>query len=84
LPEEKITLNAICPNIVATNISTGDFYKRAGERGLLISVDSLVEAFETLLGASEISGEALEVLPGSQGYKKFLRIRTNRSRKVWK
>ena len=67
LPEEKITLNALCPNIVATNISTGDFYERAGAEGLLISVESLVQSFESLLGANATSGEAIEILPGSDG-----------------
>lgn len=69
LPEEKITLNAICPNIVKTNISTGEFYSNAEEKGLLISVDTLVEAFESLLGGNGMSGEAVEVLPGSEGYR---------------
>ncbi|EXJ71204.1 uncharacterized protein A1O5_06198 [Cladophialophora psammophila CBS 110553] len=69
LPEEKITLNAICPNIVRTNISTGEFYQNADARGLLIHVDSLVEAFESLLGASDVSGEAIEILPGNEGHR---------------
>jgi hypothetical protein len=69
LTEEKITLNAICPNIVKTNISTGEFYDKAGERGLLITVDSLVEAFESLLGENTTSGEAVEILPGSDGFR---------------
>ncbi|KAJ5814260.1 uncharacterized protein N7503_001010 [Penicillium pulvis] len=69
LPDEKITLNAICPNIVKTNISTGAFYDKAGARGLLISVDTLVEAFESLLGDSDTSGEAVEILPGDEGYR---------------
>ncbi|GAB7356563.1 hypothetical protein MBLNU459_g7297t1 [Dothideomycetes sp. NU459] len=69
LPKEQITLNAICPNIVRTSISTGDFYDKAEDKGLLISVDTLVEAFESLLGSSQISGEALEVLPGSEGHR---------------
>ncbi|KAM5373448.1 hypothetical protein ACJZ2D_006942 [Fusarium nematophilum] len=69
LPEEKITLNAICPNIVKTNISSGDFYERADAKGLLITVESLVESFEALLGANQTSGEAIEVLPGNDGYR---------------
>lgn len=69
LPEENITLNAICPNIVRTSISTGDFYDKADEKGLCISVDSLVESFEFLLGASKISGEAVEILPGKEGHR---------------
>jgi hypothetical protein len=69
LAEEKISLNAICPNIVKTNISTGDFYDKADAKGLLITVDSLVETFESLLGANDISGAAIEVLPGNEGHR---------------
>jgi hypothetical protein len=69
LPEEKITLNAICPNIVRTNISTGDYYDRAEKQGLLISTESLVEAFESLLGPNAASGEAIEILPGNDGFR---------------
>jgi NAD(P)-dependent dehydrogenase (short-subunit alcohol dehydrogenase family) len=69
LPDEKITLNAICPNIVKTNISTGEFYERAAKRGLLCETDVLVDAFESLMGTSETSGEAVEVLPGDEGFR---------------
>lgn len=69
LPEENITLNAICPNIVRTGISTGDFYDKADARGLCISVDSLVESFEFLLGDNPVSGEAIEILPGKEGHR---------------
>lgn len=69
LPQEKITLNAICPNIVKTNISTGDFYDRADAKGLLITVESLVESFESLLGTNDTSGEAIEILPGNGGHR---------------
>ncbi|KAF5266768.1 hypothetical protein FOXYS1_2380 [Fusarium oxysporum] len=67
LPEEAITLNAICPTIVKTGISTGDFYDKADAKGLLITVESLVKAFENLLGDCETSGEAIEILPGDDG-----------------
>lgn len=69
LPEEAITLNAICPTIVKTGISTGDFYDKADAKGLLITVESLVKAFENLLGDCETSGEAIEILPGDDGSK---------------
>lgn len=62
-------MNAICPNIVKTNISTGDFYDKADAKGLLIHVDSLVKTFESLLGDNDISGAAIEVLPGEQGHR---------------
>ncbi|KAF5599670.1 15-hydroxyprostaglandin dehydrogenase [Fusarium pseudoanthophilum] len=67
LPEEAITLNAICPTIVKTGISTGDFYDKADAKGLLITIESLVKAFENLLGDCETSGEAIEILPGDDG-----------------
>lgn len=69
LPDEKITLNAICPNIVKTNISTGEFYDRAEKRGLLCETETLVAAFESLLGTNNTSGEAVEVLPADEGYR---------------
>ncbi|KAF5651458.1 15-hydroxyprostaglandin dehydrogenase [Fusarium sp. NRRL 25303] len=69
LPEEAITLNAICPTIVKTGISTGDFYDKADAKGLLITIESLVKAFESLLGDCETSGEAIEILPGDDGSK---------------
>ncbi|KAF2209819.1 hypothetical protein CERZMDRAFT_4191, partial [Cercospora zeae-maydis SCOH1-5] len=49
LPEEKITLNCICPNIVRTNISTGQYYEQAEAEGLLVSFETVVSAFESLL-----------------------------------
>ena len=60
MPKEKITLNTICPTIVATGISTGTFYQQAGERGLLVTVEALIEAFEYVI-ANDVSGEAIEV-----------------------
>ncbi|KAM3414447.1 hypothetical protein BST61_g9612 [Cercospora zeina] len=69
LPEEKITLNCICPNIVRTNISTGQYYEQAAEEGLLVSYETVVSAFESLLGANTTSGEAIELLPGDQGFR---------------
>ncbi|KAH7142198.1 hypothetical protein EDB81DRAFT_843619 [Dactylonectria macrodidyma] len=69
LPDEKITLNAMCPNIVKTGISTGEFYDKADARGLLVTMESVVQSFENLLGASTISGEAIEILPGDEGWR---------------
>lgn len=69
LPNDQITLNAICPGIVKTNISSGDFYKDVEEKGLLVKHSSLVDAFESLLGGSGTSGEAVEVLPGNPEYQ---------------
>lgn len=69
LPEEGITLNAVSPNVVRTGISTGDFYDHLEEEGLLTPMESVVEAFESFLGASDTSGEILEVGP-NEGFRR--------------
>lgn len=63
LPSEKITLNAITPNVVRTNISTATFYDVLEEKGLLTPIEGVVDAFESLLGDSPTSGECLESGP---------------------
>jgi hypothetical protein len=63
LPEEKITLNAVCPNKIRTNISTEAVYKKAEEKGVLVPMEKLLQAFEQLLGASDYSGECFEIAP---------------------
>lgn len=64
MPTEGITLNAICPDVVRTNISTNAFYDILEERNLLVSMESVVEAFERCLD-TDISGETLEIEPHS-------------------
>ncbi|KAK4995925.1 hypothetical protein LTR66_004363 [Elasticomyces elasticus] len=68
LPEEGITLNAVCPNVIRTNISSGAFYDKLEEQGLLTPMDGVVEAYESMLGSSDVSGELFEVGPKG-GYK---------------
>jgi len=68
LPEEKITLNAVNPNVIRTNISTGAFYDILEEKGLLTPMSGVIEAFESMLGDSTVSGECFEIPPGG-GYK---------------
>ncbi|KIW56129.1 hypothetical protein PV05_04811 [Exophiala xenobiotica] len=63
LPEEKITMNAICPNVIRTNISTSDFYDNAEKEGLLAPIEGVVETFEKLLGTNGTSGECFEIGP---------------------
>jgi NAD(P)-dependent dehydrogenase (short-subunit alcohol dehydrogenase family) len=63
LAEEKITLNAVCPSRIRTNISTTAVYERSEQLGTLVPMETLLEAFELLLGANDISGECLEVAP---------------------
>lgn len=67
LPRENITLNTICPTIVATGISTGTFYQQAEEKGLLVTLDALMDAFDYVM-TSDVSGEAIEILPGGDGH----------------
>lgn len=63
LAPEQITLNAICPGIMRTAISSGDFHDTAEARGLLVSPSTLVAAFEELLGSNGTTGAAIEVMP---------------------
>ena len=63
LPEEKITLNAVCPNVIRTNISTQGFYDTLEEKGLLTPIEGVPDVFEKLLGDNDTSGECFEVGP---------------------
>lgn len=66
LPKEQVTLNAICPAILRTGIAAGrsDWYESAEKKGLIVKMESLLNAVESLLGASDVSGECLEIPPG--------------------
>ncbi|KIW83059.1 hypothetical protein Z517_02302 [Fonsecaea pedrosoi CBS 271.37] len=63
LAEEHITLNAVCPNKIRTGISTAAVYDKAEKLGVLVPMERLLEAFESLLGENPMSGECLEVAP---------------------
>jgi hypothetical protein len=63
LPEEGITFNAVCPNVVRTNISTPAFYDSLEKVNLLTPLESVPDAFEKLLGANKDSGECYETGP---------------------
>jgi len=63
LPSEKITLNAITPNVIRTNISTPAFYDKLEAEGLLTPIEGVVDAFESLLGDNPESGECFEIGP---------------------
>ncbi|RMY83973.1 hypothetical protein D0861_07177 [Hortaea werneckii] len=65
LPEERITLNAVCPNVVRTSISTEDFYDKLEAKGLLTPMSSVVNAFEKILDR-EFSGQCLEAGPSGR------------------
>ena len=66
LPEEKITLNSVNPNVIRTNISTGTFYDGLEEQGLLTPIEGVIGVFENLLGNNGTSGEIFEVGPNYQ------------------
>lgn len=62
LPEEKIALNAVLPNVVRTNISTPQFYELLESKNLMTPIEGVIDAFERLLN-SEDSGECYEIGP---------------------
>jgi NAD(P)-dependent dehydrogenase (short-subunit alcohol dehydrogenase family) len=63
LPEEGITLNSVCPNVIRTNISTQAFYDQLEAKNLLTPAGGVVDVFKKLLGASKESGECYEIGP---------------------
>lgn len=88
LPSEKITLNAITPNVIRTNISTQQFYDKLDSEGLLTPIEGVVDAFENLLGDNPMSGECLESGPNyakGQGlvHPKFVDFVDEESRTVF-
>lgn len=62
LPEERITLNAVCPHVLRTGISTATFYDDLESKGLLTPIDGVVESFEKFID-SDMSGECMEIGP---------------------
>ncbi|KAL1895499.1 hypothetical protein Sste5346_005308 [Sporothrix stenoceras] len=56
LPRENITLNTVCPNPYGGPASASE-------------IQFVTDAFESLMGPSEASGDAVEILPGSGGYR---------------
>lgn len=64
-PSEKILLNAVAPNVVRTNISTGAFYDSLEADNLLTPLKGVIDTFEALLDGAEkdTSGEIFEIGP---------------------
>lgn len=62
LPEEGIALNAVCPNIVRTKISSQEFYDHVDRVGVLVPMEGLMSAFDNILDGSD-SGELYECGP---------------------
>lgn len=62
LPEEGITLNAVCPNVVRTGINEATFYTKLDQEGLLTDIQDVVDAFVSFVD-NNLSGECAEVGP---------------------
>jgi hypothetical protein len=58
-------MNAVCPNVIRTNISSPAFYDKLDAMGLLTPMEGVVEAFESMLGSNNTSGEIFEVCHGT-------------------
>jgi NAD(P)-dependent dehydrogenase (short-subunit alcohol dehydrogenase family) len=63
LPEEKITLNAVCPNVVKTHISTEAFYDQPDVKRVLVPMEYLTDTFAGWLGKDTTSGQLVECGP---------------------
>ncbi|KAM0712478.1 hypothetical protein Q7P37_011574 [Cladosporium fusiforme] len=63
LPEEKMTLNAVCPHVARTSISTSTFYDSLESQSLLTPMEGIVEAFMQFIDRDDLSGECLEIGP---------------------
>ena len=53
-------MNAVCPNVIRTNISAPAFYDKLDKLNLLTPMQGLIEAFESMLGSNDTSGEIFE------------------------
>lgn len=66
IQDEAISLNAICPGRVRTNITSSSVHDQAEERGLIVPIPWLLHSFEAFLPGGKyahMSGECLEVAP---------------------
>ncbi|KAH8695625.1 glucose 1-dehydrogenase [Talaromyces proteolyticus] len=63
LPEEYITMNAVCPSVVRTNMSTSAFYDSLESQGVMTPMHGVLETFEKWLGVDKTSGICYEVGP---------------------
>ncbi|KAH7408656.1 hypothetical protein DE146DRAFT_629549 [Phaeosphaeria sp. MPI-PUGE-AT-0046c] len=59
LKDEGMTLSAVAPNVVRTSISSGAFYDRMEQQGLLTPMDGLLDAFTEMIRSGE-SGKVYE------------------------
>lgn len=52
LPEEGITINAVAPNVVRTNISSDTFYQQLESKDLLTPMQPLLQAFDDMISGN--------------------------------
>ena len=74
VPDEQITLNAICPQVVRTGISkhTPWFYDELEKRGLLVDVGRVVDGFEEFMGGGTRSAGCYVVGPKRSRVVQFM------------
>ena len=70
LPAEDITMNAVLPNVVRTGISTTVFYDKIEKEGILTPIETVIDALDSMLGESDMSGETLEAGPRGPAKKR--------------
>ena len=64
MAQENITLNAVCPGIVETGISSHApwYHAEARKRGCLVEMSQMMDAFSMLMGGEKMSGQCVEVV----------------------
>lgn len=62
LKDEGMTLSAVAPNVVRTNISSGVFYDHMNQKGLLTPMDGVLDAFAQMISSGD-SGKVYECGP---------------------
>lgn len=56
-------MNALCPSVVRTNMSTPSFYDGLENMGIMTPIEGITETFEKLLGPNKTSGICYEIGP---------------------
>jgi NAD(P)-dependent dehydrogenase (short-subunit alcohol dehydrogenase family) len=69
LPEQRIALSAVAPNVVRTGISSDAFYSQLEEQGLLTPMEGVMDAFNEIVDTST-SGEVFECGPNGKWVKR--------------
>ncbi|KAJ6526949.1 NAD-P-binding protein [Mycena vulgaris] len=59
--EKNITVNSVAPNLVETPIAPDVLFIPFRERGLLSSMELVIDQFKKLLGESTLNGQALSI-----------------------